>query len=423
MRTLARLSLTIALLLLAPCAAAQVVGQLAEGVHRFDADPDARRRAVPSMSFVTPMRREATRGVEAPPAVEPRFSEDDAGRQIVEIGVALGTSLYGTGECSGPLERTGRRTIAWNTDAYAYDDETVSMYQSHPWVLAVRADGSSFGVLADTTHRVEMDLTSGIRFTAEGPPHPVIVFEMPPKWAIGYHQCRYSYFPDTRVKEVADTFREKRIPADVIWMDIDYMDGFRCFTFDEELFPDPEGLNAYLDSIGWSNIWMINPGIKNEDGYFIHDAGNEVDAWVRTPTAEYRGFVWPGECVFPDYTNQGVREWWATLYEPFMAYGGRRRLERHERAGDLQRREQDHAARQPPPRRRPPSAGPARTRGSTTSTACSWSRPPARASWPPTPTSAPSCSAAPTTSAGTGTAPRGRATTPPTGTTSTPRSR
>jgi alpha-glucosidase len=124
------------------------------------------------------------------------------------------------------------------------------------------------------------------------------------------------------VKEVADTFREKRIPADVIWMDIDYMDGFRCFTFDEELFPDPAGLNAYLDSIGWSNVWMINPGIKNEDGYFIHDAGNEVDAWVQTADGvEYRGDVWPGECVFPDYTNQGVREWWATLYEPFMAYG------------------------------------------------------------------------------------------------------
>jgi len=136
---------------------------------------------------------------------------------------------------------------------------------------------------------------------------------MPPKWAIGYHQCRYSYNPDARVREVAGEFRERNLPADVIWMDIDYMDGFRVFTFDEEQFPDPAALNEHLDSIGFSNVWMIDPGVKNEDGYFVHDQGDAIDAWVqRADGTEYTGHVWPGECVFPDYTNNAVREWWAT---------------------------------------------------------------------------------------------------------------
>jgi alpha-glucosidase len=324
---------------------AQLVGEaIGEGIVRFHASPEAKAGRIPSMAL------ERERPVIAqPPAdfgIAPVFGRgasvlhgDD--RFVTTIEIEPGTSLYGTGQAAGPLLRNGRVTECWNYDAYGYDDRYANLYTSHPWVLAVRPEGSSFGVLADTTYRVEIDLTEHIVFRAAGREHPVIIIEghtpqevlikladltgrieMPPKWAVGYHQCRYSYNPDARVREVADTFRAKRIPADVIWMDIDYMDDFKVFTWDHEQFPDPAALNAYLDSIGFSNVWMIDPGVANQDGYFVHDSGNEKDVWVqRADGTEYTGYVWPGECVFPDYTNEGVREWWAGLYKDFMATG------------------------------------------------------------------------------------------------------
>ncbi|HYD01006.1 MAG TPA: hypothetical protein VEB22_07240, partial [Phycisphaerales bacterium] len=93
----------------------------------------------------------------------------------VRFTVGKGTSLYGTGEIGGPLLRNGRTSTLWNTDAYGYKPEAESLYQSHPWVLAVRADGTAFGVLADTTWRTKIDLTDGITFKGEGAPFPVYV--------------------------------------------------------------------------------------------------------------------------------------------------------------------------------------------------------------------------------------------------------
>lgn len=326
---------------------AQVARPINEHVVRFDMNEEARRQALPSLSFEDRNDRETDRPVMAMtewPMTGFTFRawEEDgkSGHEfILEEKEPL--SLYGTGEVSGRLLRNGRTVVCWNTDSYAYGDDTKSLYQSHPWVLAVRQDGTAFGVLADTTYRCTIDLTSGIHFRAEGPPFPVIHIEgetpqeviirltdlvgritMPPKWAVGYHQCRYSYYPDARVREIADEFRSRDLPCDVIWMDIDYMDGFRCFTFSPEHFPDPSATNAYLHERGFHSVWMIDPGIKNEDGYFVHDEGDEIGAWVlRADGTEYNGDVWPGECVFPDYLNRGVREWWAGLYKDFMASG------------------------------------------------------------------------------------------------------
>jgi alpha-glucosidase len=321
-------------------AAEDVVSErIGDGIVQFHMNAEAKADRLPSLALVEAARYEGPKPETF--GVVPSFARDRAGRFVTSVTIEPGTSLYGTGQAGGGLLRNGKVTEAWNTDAYGYGAKTKALYTSHPWVLAVRADGSAFGVLADTTYRVEIDLRGGITFRADGPAHPVIVIdgggpkavmeslgaltgtiEMPPRWALGYHQCRYSYFPDDRVREVAQGFRDRAIPADVIWMDIDYMDGFRCFTFDAEAFPNPSALNAELDSIGFSNVWMIDPGIKNEDGYFVHDQGDEIGAWVqRADGTEFNGEVWPGECVFPDFTNAKVREWWAGLYADFMANG------------------------------------------------------------------------------------------------------
>jgi alpha-glucosidase len=145
---------------------------------------------------------------------------------------------------------------------------------------------------------------------------------MPPRWALGYQQCRYSYYPDARVREIADTFRAKQIPCDVIWLDIDYMDGFRVFTFDPNHFPDPKATNDYLHSLGFKSVWMIDPGVKNDPGYFVYDSGTREDVWVMDASGKpFVGPVWPGDCVFPDFTMPRTAQWWAGLYQDFLACG------------------------------------------------------------------------------------------------------
>ncbi|KAL7187910.1 hypothetical protein ACSBR1_037870 [Camellia fascicularis] len=274
---------------------AQSLGE--EGVFRFDCIADHRNAAFPSLSFVNPKDRDTpimtSHNVSS---YIPTF-ECVLGEQIVQIELPIGTSFYGTGEVSGQLERTGKRVFTWNMVAGAYGPGTTSLYQSHPWVLAVLPSGEALGVLADTTRRCEINLQkeSIIKFVAPSS-YPVITFGpfasptdvlislshavgtvfMPPKWSLGYHQCRWSYDSDVRVCEIARTFREKGIPCDVIWMDIDYMNGFRCFTFDQERFPDPKSLVKDLHLTGFKAIWMLDPGIKHEEGYFVYDSGSEL---------------------------------------------------------------------------------------------------------------------------------------------------
>lgn len=315
---------------------------LEEGVFRFDCSSDDRKVAFPSLSFVDAKVRETSLKSKKAPSYLPTF-ECSQGQQIVQLELPVGTSFYGTGEVSGPLERTGKRVFTWNTDAWGYGPGTTSLYQSHPWVLAVLPDGEALGVLADTTRRCEIDLRkeSTIKFVAAAS-YPVITFGpfgsptdvlvslshaigtvlMPPKWSLGYHQCRWSYASAKRVLEVAKTFREKGIPCDVIWMDIDYMDGFRCFSFDRQRFPDPKSLANDLHHIGFKAIWMLDPGIKCEKGYFVYDSGTERDVWIKTPDGRpFVGEVWPGPCVFPDFTQSKARSWWANLVKVFISNG------------------------------------------------------------------------------------------------------
>ncbi len=305
---------------------------------RFYASEEARSASLPSLSVTGELPPATLLGDEW--TLRPEFSRVQ-GRASVRVAIDENTSLYGTGEVAGPLLRNGTRAVAWNYDAYGWGGNDLSLYQSHPWVLAVRPDGTSFGVLADTPHRCLIDLREGIRFESSGPEFPVYIITgvdpaavmqglakligtmpLPPLWSLGYHQCRYSYTPDDRVREVAGTFRDKDIPCDVIWLDIDYMNANRSFTFDPVDFPDPRGLMQDLHADGFHTVAIIDPGIKEESGYHVYDSGQEINAWVQTANgAPYRGNVWPGRCVFPDFTNAAVRQWWGGLYGQFLTLG------------------------------------------------------------------------------------------------------
>ena len=272
----------------------------------------------------------------------PRFTETD-GRVSASLRIPQGTSLYGGGEVTGPLLRNGRTIKLWNTDSGAYGvDNGTRLYQSHPWMMGVRTDGTAFGILFDTTWKAELSSTDeAIELRTEGIPFRVFVIDrespqavvrglaeltgtmpMMPRWALGYHQCRFSYQPDSRVIEVADAFRSKRIPCDAIWMDIDYMDGYRIFTFSPEKFPDPKAVNRDLHLRGFHSTWMIDPGAKVDPDYSVYRSGTENDIWVKTADGkDFHGDAWPGAAAFPDFTYPKAQEWWKDLYRDFLAQG------------------------------------------------------------------------------------------------------
>ncbi len=319
----------------APCA--QREGALAEGVVRFLPPGTVCASLPPSLALVAPSPGDGA----IPPAwaTVPSFHREGE-RHVATLAIDDGTSLYGTGEIAGPLLRNGFVTESWAEQTIGYDDSDDHLYQAHPWVLAVRPDGSAFGVLADTTRRLRIDLGGAITLSAEAP-FPVIVIEgatpqevlvrltdhigrmeLPPLWSLGYHQSRYSYTPDDRVREIASELRSRALPSDVIWMDIDYMDRFRVFTFDPFDFPDPAALNQDLHDLGFKAVWMIDPCVAEAPGYSVYDEGTAGDHWLEDAEGEpYVGRVWPGRCVFPDYTRPETRAWWASLYGPFMATG------------------------------------------------------------------------------------------------------
>ena len=269
-------------------------------------------------------------------------------RSLVRVLAALRASRYGLGEVCGALLHDNRKITGWTRDAFAYDDRNGNLYQSHPWALCVRTDGSAFGVIVETTWRFSAHLYDHLLFEVEGPPPAVTVIEgdspaavlttlteltgrieLPPRWALGFQQSKWNYAPADNVREIAQTFRDRQLPADVIWIDIDYMDAYKVFTFDPA-FGDPAELNADLHALGWRSAWMIDPGVKVEPGYRVFDeaiAGDHVlhlptgEVAAATPATPFEGIVWPGAVVFPDFTRAATREWWAGLYDDFLATG------------------------------------------------------------------------------------------------------
>lgn len=268
------------------------------------------------------------------------FTENKAS---ASLKIPNDVSLYGGGEVTGPLLRNGQSIKLWNTDTGAYSVEGGKrLYQTHPWVLGVRKDGTAFGILFDSSWKAELHTHSdAITYNSEGAlfrifiidresPQAVLkglaeligTMQMPARWTLGYHQCRFSYTSEKRVREIAETFRVKKIPCDVIWMDIDYMDGYRVFTFDKTNFPNPKNLNDDLHKKGFHSVYMIDPGVKVDKDYAVYQSGSNNNVWVkRNDNTDYQGKVWPGYSVFPDFTQPKVRDWWAGLYKNFLSTG------------------------------------------------------------------------------------------------------
>jgi alpha-glucosidase len=85
---------------------------------------------------------------------------------------------------------------------------------------------------------------------------------MPPRWVLGYHQSRWGYRTETKIREVVKGFEEHDMPLSAIHLDIDYMDGFRVFTINLKSFPAMKRLTRDLDKKGIKVVASINPAVK-----------------------------------------------------------------------------------------------------------------------------------------------------------------
>lgn len=268
------------------------------------------------------------------------------GRRTVRCTKAMDgeTHFYGLGEKTGFLDKRGRKYVMWNTDDPVHTPTKDPLYKSIPLLLAFNGKWAT-GTFVDYTGRIWFDLgvESNERYSFEvdnreldyyfiyGPDLKRVIgtyteltgrIHLPPLWALGYQQCRWGYYPEAVVRNLADTFRERDIPCDVIYLDIDYMDGYRVFTWDRECFPDPERMMAELRAKGFKIVTIVNPGVKKDADYAVYVEGVRRNLFCRWLTGEvYHGRVWPGEAAFPDFTKEETRSWWAEKHRALLGKG------------------------------------------------------------------------------------------------------
>ena len=256
-----------------------------------------------------------------------------------------GERYFGCGERTGELDKTGSHQLFWNIDPpRGHTALQNNLYVSIPFTL-VLAEGQAWGFFLDSTTRVEFDLACEdpqrswfgtgngdlIYYVFCGPTSQDILARytdltghtpLPPLWGLGNGQSRFSYETAEEVRQIARTFRERDIPCDTLYLDIDCLDGYRVFTWDRERFPDPEGLFSELREMGFHVVSVVDAGVKVDENYRVYTEGRQRDLYCKAAQGDdYQNAVWPGVCVFPDFTNPQTRAWWGEQHWPLLDAG------------------------------------------------------------------------------------------------------
>lgn len=271
------------------------------------------------------------------------FKDEEGNVYISKVNDCL--AYYGLGEKGGDLNKKGCYTENFNTDDPETDDDSITYYKTIPFYVALKEE-ATYGIFFDNSFRsyfdMGMEMGDRIFFGAIGgqiqyyfiPGENIkeVVknytaltgrMEMPPLWSLGYQQCRFSYFSQEEVRELVKTFEEKDIPLDVVYLDIDYMDGFRVMTFKTPNFDDAAGLISDLKEKGIRTITIIDPGVKVDEEYPVFKRGKEGNHFTKKLDGEmFIGAVWPGDSAFPDFSNKDCREWWKSELKKFISEHG-----------------------------------------------------------------------------------------------------
>jgi alpha-glucosidase len=252
---------------------------------------------------------------------------------------------FGCGERTSTLNKTDSHQLFWNVDPLpGHTALQNNLYVSIPFVLTLN-EGQAWGLFFDSMAETQFDLAKEsverswfgsscgdlVYYVCCGPtPRDVLAqyteltghTPMPPRWSLGNGQSRYSYETADEVLRIAHSFREKDIPCDTLYLDIDYMDGYRDFSWDRTRFPDPEGLLTELQGLGFHVVPLVDAGVKVDVNDHVYQQGHEQELFCKTIDGyEYQNTVWPGVCAFPDFFNQAVREWWGDTHRGLVDAG------------------------------------------------------------------------------------------------------
>ncbi|HCO89100.1 MAG TPA: alpha-glucosidase, partial [Lachnospiraceae bacterium] len=243
--------------------------------------------------------------------------------------------IYGLGDKTGFLDKRGYAYEMWNSDIPdTHADFFPSLYKSVPFFISMRPH-FTYGIFLDNTSKSYFDMgkeeAERYYFAADGGDldYYFIAGEtmrdilgaytgltgrtaLPQKWTLGYHQSRWGYITEDDIMDVAEKMRQCRIPCDSIHFDIDYMDAFKVFTWNRKNYKDPKKTLQKLTEMGYKPVTIIDPGVKKEDGYDVYEEGIKNGYFAFSAENElYVNEVWPGDAVFPSFTNPKVRSWWA----------------------------------------------------------------------------------------------------------------
>ncbi|KAF0304232.1 Neutral alpha-glucosidase AB [Amphibalanus amphitrite] len=142
------------------------------------------------------------------------------------------------------------------------------------------------------------------------------VTQLPPLFALGYHQCRWNYNDQRDVAEVDSQLDRHDLPFDTIWLDIEHTDGKRYFTWDSHKFPSPEEMIRNVTSRGRKMVTIIDPHIKRDNGYFVHADATANGYYVKDRDGnDFDGWCWPGSSGYLDFFNPAVQEYWASRFQ------------------------------------------------------------------------------------------------------------
>ena len=285
-----------------------------------------------------------------------RFCADEAGMQWEQSSpesrrvacskrIETGEHFFGFGERTGRLDKLGQAMINWTTDPpHNHGPGTDPLYQAIPVFMALRPS-LAYGIFFNNTWRSRFDIGAGQpgvwQMEAAGGemdyyvvygPTPEQVSEglgmvlgtmpLPPRWALGYHQSRWGYTSEAMVREVAAEFRARHIPCDAVHFDIDYMNGYRVFTWNPQEFPDPRAMISDLGRDDFRVVSIIDPGVKADPEYRVYKEGLERDMFIhRAVGTVFHGYFWPDDSVFADYTRPEVREWWGDMQRALVDVG------------------------------------------------------------------------------------------------------
>lgn len=252
--------------------------------------------------------------------------------------------VYGLGENVRGINKRGWIYVSNCSDTPHHQEDARSLYAAHN-LLLVSTPERVFGLFLDDPGKVTFDIGYSrydtLTITSENGNADLYLLEgdtelelvrqfraltgrsyIPPKWAFGYGQSRWSYRTADEVREVARSYREKGMPLDAIYLDIDYMDRYKDFTVNQDTFPDLAGLSSELKAQGIRLVPIIDAGVKLEEGYDVYEEGAQKGYFCKTSTgADFVAAVWPGLVCFPDVLNPKARQWFGEKYRVLLEQG------------------------------------------------------------------------------------------------------